>query len=145
MNPAAALEVADWRRRTAALYARVREQADPAAAHALWRDGRDGRTRLEQVGWVTLADPVGRRVALWRLDQYGGGLFLPLRDGTAGTTASPDGLMCCCRFHEAEAWKGPYPGQRRGAFRLTMFANIAHAARCYGRDDQRTLALYGYA
>jgi hypothetical protein len=138
MNPAAALQLADWRHRTAALYARVREQADPAAAHALWRDGRDqmmrwhpqsplppadairardvpywpydpalrwtvpvepvsrpqrlaadtgpdGLTRLEQVGWVTLPDPAGRRVALWRLDQYGGGLFLPLRDATAGT------------------------------------------------------------
>jgi len=26
-------------------------------------------------------------VALWWLDQYGGGLFLPLRDTTAGTTS----------------------------------------------------------
>jgi uncharacterized protein len=31
--------------------------------------------------------PVGRRVALWRLDQYGGGLFLPLRDATSGTAS----------------------------------------------------------
>jgi uncharacterized protein len=140
MNPEAAVQLADWRRHTASLYTRVREQADPAAAHALWRDGRDqmmrshpqsplpaddpmrtrgvpywpydpalrwtvrvepvsrprrlsidsgpdGVTRLEQAGWVTLADPVGRRVALWWLDQYGGGLFLPLRDATAGTTS----------------------------------------------------------
>jgi uncharacterized protein len=140
MNPEAALQLADWRRQTAALYARVREQADPAAAHALWRDGRDqmmrshpqsplpagdpmrasgvpywpydpalrwtvrvepvsqpqrleidtgpdGVTRYEQAGWVTFGDPVGRRVALWWLDQYGGGLFLPLRDATAGTTS----------------------------------------------------------
>jgi len=117
MNPVAALQLADWRRQTAALYARVREQADPAAAHALWRDGRDqmmrshpqsplpaadpmracgvpywpydpalrwtvrvepaaqpqrlaantgpdGVIRLEQAGWVTFPDPVGRRVAL---------------------------------------------------------------------------------
>ena len=49
--------------------------------------GPDGVTRFEQVGWVTLGDPVGRRVALWWLDQYGGGLFLPLRDATAGTTS----------------------------------------------------------
>ena len=120
--------------------ARVRDQPDPAAAHALWREGRDrmmrshpqsplraadpirargvpygpydpalrwiarvepvsrprrlaidtgpdGVTRLEQAGWVTLADPVRQRVALWWLDQYGGGLFLPLRDATAGTTS----------------------------------------------------------
>jgi uncharacterized protein len=137
MNPATALELADWRRATAALYARVREQADPAAAHALWRAGRDrlmrshpqsplaqadpmrvsgvpywpydpalrwqlrvepvshperleidtgadGITRLEQAGWVTLPAPVGQRLALWWLCQYGGGLFLPIRDATAG-------------------------------------------------------------
>ena len=138
MNPEDAMQLADWRRQTAELFARVREQADPATAHALWRDGRDqmmrshpqsplpagdpmrtsgvpywpydpalrfavpvesaaepkrleidtgpdGITRLELLGWVTFGDPVGRRVALWWLDQYAGGLFLPLRDGTAGT------------------------------------------------------------
>jgi uncharacterized protein len=138
MNPVTALELADWRRATAALYARVREEADPAAAHALWRAGRDammrshpqrplpptdpmrasgvpywpynaalrwqlpvepvsrprrleidtgpdGVTRLEQAGWVTVPDPVGRRLALWWLDQYGGGLFMPVRDATAGS------------------------------------------------------------
>lgn len=31
-----------------------------------------------------------------------------------------------------------------GAFRREGFANIAHARRYYGRDDQRILALYGY-
>ena len=137
MNPVTALELADWRRSTAALYARVRDQADPTAGHKLWREGRDrmmrshpqsplppgdplrasgvpywaydaalrwevplepasrpgqleidtgpdGVTRLVQAGWVTLPDPVGRRLALWWLDQYAGGLFLPLRDATAG-------------------------------------------------------------
>jgi uncharacterized protein len=137
MDPVTALELADWRRATAALYARVRDQADPAAAHALWRDGRDlmmrsqpqsplpaddpmrasgvpywpydpalrwqvpvepvsrpqrleidtgqdGVTHLDQAGWVMLPDPVGRRLAVWWLDQYAGGIFLPVRDGTAG-------------------------------------------------------------
>jgi uncharacterized protein (DUF1684 family) len=137
MDPVTALQLADWRRQTAALYARVRDQANPATAHALWRDGRgallgshpqsplpagdplresglpywpydpevrwivpvepvlrpqrleidtgaDGITHLEQAGWVTLPSPVGRRLALWWLDQYGGGLFLPVRDATAG-------------------------------------------------------------
>jgi uncharacterized protein (DUF1684 family) len=145
MDPVTALQLADWRRATAALYARVREQADPPAAHALWRAGRDelmsshpqsalpegdplrvtglpywpydpalrfavpveplsvgpgaqprrlevdtgadGVTRLEQVGWVTIPAPVGRRLALWWLDQYGGGLFLPVRDATAGSAS----------------------------------------------------------
>jgi uncharacterized protein (DUF1684 family) len=39
----AALDVLDWRRRVGRLYADVRERAgaDPAAAHATWRAGRD--------------------------------------------------------------------------------------------------------
>ncbi|CAN5281881.1 DUF1684 domain-containing protein [soil metagenome] len=36
-----ALEVADWRRRVFALYERVRESDDVAAAHDLWRRERD--------------------------------------------------------------------------------------------------------
>jgi hypothetical protein len=32
-----------------------------------------------------------------------------------------------------------------GAFRRTGFADIARARRYCGRDDQRILALYGYA
>jgi uncharacterized protein len=40
-DPRTALEVVDWRRRVFALYADVRAEADPAAAHALWRAGRD--------------------------------------------------------------------------------------------------------
>jgi len=140
LNPETALQLASWRRDTAVLYARVRDHDDPAAAHALWRNGRgrllrshpqsplpahdpmrargvpywpydpnvrwtvpvepvsrpqrlsidagpDGVTRLEQVGWVTLPAPVGRRLAVWWLDQYGGGLFLPVRDATAGDTS----------------------------------------------------------
>lgn len=140
MDVATALQLADWRRETAALYARVRAQADPATAHALWREGRgrllrshpqsplpaghamrdrgvpywpydpalrwavpvepvtqperlaidtgpDGVTRLEQAGWVLLPHPVARRLAVWWLDQYGGGIFLPLRDATAGRTS----------------------------------------------------------
>lgn len=36
-----AIEVADWRRRVFALYAAVRDTADRASAHTLWREGRD--------------------------------------------------------------------------------------------------------
>jgi hypothetical protein len=38
---ASALAVADWRRQVFALYGEVRAEADPAAAHDLWRRGRD--------------------------------------------------------------------------------------------------------
>lgn len=131
------LELTDWRRRVAELYARVRTRAadDPAAAHADWREGRDrlfaehpqsplppgdplrasglpywpydpalrferqvvpvepaslalgtgddGTTTLERVGRVEVPGVGGLDV--WWLAQYGGGLFLPLRDGTAGS------------------------------------------------------------
>lgn len=41
-------------------------------------------THLRQLGWVELPAPVEATIDVWWFDQYGGGLFLPLRDGTAG-------------------------------------------------------------
>ena len=46
--------------------------------------GETGSTRCGPVGVVELPDPVGASITLWWLEQYAGGLFLPLRDGTAG-------------------------------------------------------------
>jgi uncharacterized protein (DUF1684 family) len=46
--------------------------------------GETGSTLLRAVGLVELPDPVGASVTVWWLEQYAGGLFLPLRDGTAG-------------------------------------------------------------
>ena len=68
MNPATALELVSWRRETAALYARVRDQADPAAAHALWRDGRDTLLRSHPQSPVHADDPIRvRGVPYWLL------------------------------------------------------------------------------
>lgn len=128
------LDVLDWRRRTAALYAQVRAQVHPAAAHAGWattreqmfrthpaspvRDPRgwrglpvapydarfraevalepapphrlevptatDGVVPFERIG--VLRTPWGDLDAWW-LASYGGGLWLPVRDRTSGTTA----------------------------------------------------------
>ena len=130
----APLELADWRRRVAELYARVRATPDPEAGHAIWRAGRDdlfrnhpqsallpddpvrasglpywpydpalrfsvelepvepqsfdvptssdGTIHLTRIGQVRLLDAT---IDVWWLAQYGGGLFIPLRDGTAGT------------------------------------------------------------
>jgi uncharacterized protein len=44
----------------------------------------DGLIRMRLVGQVVLPD-LGIGLDVWWLDQYAGGLFLPLRDGTAGT------------------------------------------------------------
>jgi uncharacterized protein (DUF1684 family) len=123
------LEVASWRREVHALYAAVRAERDPAAAHRLWvrrraelfeshpasprRPGQrlrhaeydpayrftvpvvpaelepweltsasDGVVPFVGIGTVALGD-LGE-VAMWWLDSYGGGVFLPLRDGSAG-------------------------------------------------------------
>jgi uncharacterized protein (DUF1684 family) len=46
--------------------------------------GGDGITNLLQVGRVELPEPLGGSLDVWWLEQYAGGLFLPLRDGTAG-------------------------------------------------------------
>jgi uncharacterized protein (DUF1684 family) len=130
------LELTQWRRTVAALYADVRTEADPVQAHALWRAGRDdlfvhhpqspllpddplretglpywpydpslrfevavrapqaprtiaietssdGTTTMQLVGQVTV-DELGVSLDVWWLAQYAGGLFLPVRDGTAG-------------------------------------------------------------
>ncbi|MGH3416204.1 MAG: DUF1684 domain-containing protein, partial [Actinocrinis sp.] len=50
---------------------------------AIPTDG-DGSTGMRLVGRVRLPDPVGATLDVWWLSQYAGGLFVPLRDGTAG-------------------------------------------------------------
>lgn len=138
------LDTLDWRRRTAALYARVRTLAEDDArmAHDQWRSGRDamlaghpaspllaehregfrgltvapydpsfrfdveveatepdgfevqtgtdGVVPFTRVGRVRLPGLGGQDDAgtldVWWLGTYGGGLFVPLRDGTSGTS-----------------------------------------------------------
>jgi len=135
----AALQLADWRRRVASLYAAVRQAPAPEVAWDQWRGGRNALFRehpqsplpdLERsrfrglplyaydAGWrfvvdthavdhepgstaelgsdgalhlipcartIGLAPILGRDLTLFSLSGYGGGLFLPFRDGTAGT------------------------------------------------------------
>jgi len=59
----------------------------PAAAPATLRlaAGDDGTAALDLVGRVELPPPLAGTADVWWLRQYAGGLFLPLRDGTAGT------------------------------------------------------------
>jgi hypothetical protein len=131
------LQLVDWRRRVAALYAAVRAEPSPVRGHALWRRGRDelmrehpespllpdddlraggvpywpydpdlrfelelspaaepatlmlqtggtATTALRPVGVLALPAPLGATLDVWWMEQYAGGLFLPLRDGTAG-------------------------------------------------------------
>jgi len=61
----------------------LQEPSDPERRLEL-DTGEDGVTSLAPVGRVELPEPVGGSLDVWWLEQYGGGLFLPLRDGTAG-------------------------------------------------------------
>lgn len=45
------------------------------------------RTRIRLIGWAELPDPIGAHLAVWWLEQYGGGIFLPFRDATAGSSS----------------------------------------------------------
>jgi hypothetical protein len=49
--------------------------------------GGDGATSLSRIGLVHLPPPLDASVEVWWMDLYAGGLFLPLRDGTAGETS----------------------------------------------------------
>lgn len=132
-----AVDIADWRLRTFALYAAVRKIAadNPAEAHSYWRQerdrmfgthpaspltddakanfgglktadydpiyrfhvpitkegagremnvetGTDGLVRFVRLGTFDL--PEMGQLAVWKLNGYGGGIFVPFRDATAG-------------------------------------------------------------
>jgi uncharacterized protein (DUF1684 family) len=47
----------------------------------------DGTTVMQLVGSVELPAPIGGSVGVWWLRQYAGGLFVPLKDGTARDTS----------------------------------------------------------
>ena len=52
------LELTDWRRRTAELFAAVRAESDPAAGHARWRTGRDELFRSHPQSPLLPDDPM---------------------------------------------------------------------------------------
>jgi uncharacterized protein (DUF1684 family) len=178
-SPTARLDLLDWRRRVAALYAAVRAEATPAAAHETWRRGRDellrthpqspvvpgdplretgvpvwpydprlrwelevepaedlrremdsandGRISLRRIGQVRLPEPVEGTLDLWWFEQYGGGLFLPLKDATAGHTSYGAGRYLL------DTAKGADLGSGDG--RLVVDLNFAYHPSC--RYDDR--------
>lgn len=132
-----ALDIADWRLRTFAMYHTVRRIAvdSPAEAHTYWRQERDRMFGTHPASALTAADkatfsglrtadydPIYRfqvpltkegagremnvetatdglvrfvrlgtfdlpemgQLAVWKLNGYGGGIFVPFRDATAG-------------------------------------------------------------
>src|SRR6478735_5574391 len=129
-----AYDIVDWRRRVFALYAEIRAEPDPAAAHDRWRtvrdelfathaasplmpeqresfaglpvpgydpawrfelrveeaeptrievtSGTDGVVPFERLGVVDV--PGVGTLDVWRLASYAGGIFLPVKDASAG-------------------------------------------------------------
>jgi uncharacterized protein len=183
------LELVDWRRRVAALYAALRAERDPATAHALWRRGRDelmrehpesplleddemrrsgvpywpydpdlrfelalepaptpatltlqtggtDTTSLRRVGVVALPAPLDGTLDVWWMEQYAGGLFVPLRDGTAGNSSYGGGRYLL------DTAKGADLGTERD--RLVVDLNFLYHPSCrYNADWQCPLAPAG--
>jgi len=80
----------------------------------------DGVVPFERMGTVQLGD-VGR-LDVWWLDSYGGGVFLPLRDGSAGTTTYGGGRYLL------DTVKGADLGGAGG--RLVLDLNFAYHPSC---------------
>ncbi|CAN5886137.1 hypothetical protein BH23ACT10_BH23ACT10_03990 [soil metagenome] len=170
----AELEIADWRRQIAELYARVRRirDDDPLAAHDDWCTTRDrlfrthpetplddptdfpglsfapydpsyvwdaqvdtavaherfpvatsGDGEIDFVRFGRVELPIGTLDVFW-LDAYGGGIFLPFRDATAGETTFGGGRYLL------DSAKGADLGRQRDG-RLTLDFNFAYPPSCH--------------
>ena len=188
-STAGELQLVDWRRRVAALYAAVRAEAEPREGHALWRRGRDelmrehpespllpddemrgggvpywpydaelrfelalepaaqpatltlqtggtDTTLLRRIGVVTLPAPVDATLDVWWMEQYAGGVFVPMRDGTAGDTSYGGGRYLL------DTAKGADLGGSDG--RIVVDLNFLYHPSCrYNPDWQCPLAPAG--
>ena len=187
----AELDLADWRRRVAVLYAAVRAETEPKEGHALWRRGRDElmrehpespllpddelrrsgvpywpydpelrfalelqdstdpepatltlqtggseKTSMRRLGRLSLPAPVDATLDVWWMEQYAGGLFIPLRDGTAGDTSYGGGRYLL------DTAKGADLGSQDG--RVVVDLNFLYHPSCrYNADWQCPLAPAG--
>ena len=82
----------------------------------------EGITPMTLVGRVHLPAPVDEAVDVWWLQQYAGGLFLPLRDGTAGESSYGGGR------YVLDTAKGADLGGRDG--RLIIDLNFLYHPSC---------------
>jgi uncharacterized protein len=167
------LTLLDWRRRVARLYAEVRSEPDPAAAHDHWRKtrddllrthpdspvprqsrtdypgapvaaydprlrfdvtvdtdvpakhievatGSDGVVPFDRIGRAHL--PGGGDLDVWWLGSYGGGVFVPVKDATAGTATYGGGRYLI------DTVKGADLGGDEG--RLILDFNFAYNPSC---------------
>jgi uncharacterized protein (DUF1684 family) len=179
------LVIADWRRRIAELYARIRAMPDPAEAHAIWRSTREqlyrehpaspvpaekrsgfraihfgydpswrfvvplsreaepvaarsggaasielpistGQPRrFDRIGWLQIPLPgTARRLALFWLAEYSGGLFLAFRDATNGRETYGGGRYLL------DTGKGSDLGGDAGSGIVVVDFNFAYQPSC---------------
>ncbi len=111
------------------------EPAGDPAILTLQTGGTD-TTSLRRVGVVALPAPVDATLDVWWMEQYAGGLFLPLRDGTAGESSYGGGRYLL------DTAKGADLGSRDG--RLVIDLNFLYHPSCrYNADWQCPLAPAG--
>ncbi len=85
-DPMRATGVPYWPYDPALRFELALQPAPDAVDIAVPTDG-DLTTNMRLVGRVQLPEPFDATLDVWSLRQYGGGLFVPLRDGTAGDTS----------------------------------------------------------
>jgi uncharacterized protein len=86
----------------------------------------DGVIPMARIGCVRLPSPLDATVEVWWLRQYGGGLLLPLRDGTAGQSSYGGGR------YALDTAKGADLGGRDG--RLIVDLNFLYHPSCRYND-----------
>ena len=86
----------------------------------------DGVTPMARIGCVQLPPPLEAVIDVWWLRQYAGGLFLPLRDGTAGQSSYGGGR------YAARYRQGRGPG--RASRRLIIDLNFLYHPSCRYND-----------
>ena len=87
--------------------------------------GTDGTVSFERVAQVRLPLPDAEAVLdVWRLTSYGGGLFVPLRDGTCGDTAYGGGRYVIDTVKGANLGASPDHGT------LILDLNFAYNPSC---------------
>ena len=71
--------------------------------------GDDEVTVLRRIGHVALPAPFDTRLDVWWMAQYGGGLFVPLRDGSSGDTSYGGGRYLLDTAKSADLGPGRAP------------------------------------
>ncbi len=84
--------------------------------------GGDGPLTMQRIGRVELPDPVGGGLDVWWLRQYGGGIFVPLRDGTSGNGSYGGGRYLL------DTAKGSWLGGTDAS--ITLDLNFAYHPSC---------------